>query len=99
MASVIETTPGFTDAIESVSMQFRVRPEDPQQAPETIADRLEYRTLHAVTRDDNLSVGQRPSDWKHIDDGTIVAFSVGDSADLRALLLKLYNESKSDLGL
>lgn len=95
MALAGESSPDFNDSISAARMEFRVR-ED--QGGETIADRLEYRTMHAVTRSDALPGGTRPSEWAHVDD-SLGTLSAGDAAALRALLLKLYNQSKSDLGL
>jgi hypothetical protein len=99
MADVNETTVAMNDDMQSAFLQVRVRPKNLAVGPETIADRLEFSVEYPVIRDDGRAGDSRSSSWKHIDDGNISTFSVGDAANLRGLLLKLYNEGKIDLDL
>jgi hypothetical protein len=88
--TVIETPRAIEDGVE---IEFTLR----KGAGATIVQRLFVRTRVMVERDDSVE-GLFSESFVHLDD-TISTFSAGDSAALRALLLKLYNAEVARAGL
>lgn len=94
--NVTETAPDLVDAIQSARMELMVMPASPGKT--SIASRLHFRVFHEVQRDDGRPGVTQPGEWTLVDDA-LDQFAVGDAALLRGLLLKMYNQSKADMGL
>lgn len=91
MATVTESAPTFATLSRVQIKFFLVGGTDP------IADRLRAEVTLPIQRDD----GRRAEDESFqyaVDDAVIGTFSAGDSAALRTLLGKIYNQAKTDRG-
>ena len=99
MASITTSTKPFDNTVEVAEIRVRLGPRFEEDGITVIpvADRLEVQVRAKVDSDNEALVPSfnKPGSWLELKDpsegGAITTFVDGDSADLRAILLKLYN--------
>lgn len=106
MALITETAPAMNDSLGRVRIEFTLDQSWEAAGKTTLAQRLSASIELPVDRNDGLQAPDRAITFAVRDTNPTnpldtriapAAFTAGDSAALRGLLLKLYNSAKTAL--